>query len=362
VTSPFHLRRIRRRLALAALATFAVVLTVGLLGGALVNERRYHRGPRDRPTVVGPWGVVLAGLTVLAIGLVVAGVLLWRRISRPMADLLASAERVGTSATLDVPGPPLVAPVAAPPGTPRELRSLIDAFNAMTSRIERTERERRRFLADVTHELRTPLTVLRSGIEAQLDGVHERDDARLTALLDETVILARSIDDLHTLALHEAGRLTLRRAPTDLVALVRDGVASFTSSADLQRVTLRFDDAASPPIIADVDGGRIRQVLANALANAIRHAPLGGTVRVTVARVGPVVRVAVRDDGPGIAPGDLADVFVRYRKAADSGGSGLGLTIAKDLIEAHGGRIVARNNDDGAGVTGATISFELPAN
>jgi two-component system sensor histidine kinase BaeS len=293
--------------------------------------------------------VVFVVLALLAAAVVVLAVLAWRRVSRPMGDLLDAAERVGTDADA-------LPPVAVPASTPHELRSLIEAFNTMTARIARSEHERRRFLADVTHELRTPLTVLRSGIEAQLDGVHERDDVRLAALLDETVILGRLIDDLHTLALTEAGQLRLQRTPTELGALIDEALVSFAPAATAKAVEV--DRVGSGErVVAEVDGGRIRQVLGNLLANAVRHVAVGGHVEVELRVEADRAVLAVRDDGPGIAVEDLAEVFTRYRKAADSGGSGLGLTIARDLVTAHDGTIDARNN---APEPGATIEVVLP--
>jgi two-component system sensor histidine kinase BaeS len=339
----------QRRLLLLAVTAVVLLIAAGMIGGVVVNDRRHHR-PAGEATHGGrPWLFVLL---VLVLAMVVLAAWLWRRVSRPMGELLAAASRVGA-------GPPTVpaVPVAVPHAAPRELRDLIGTFNEMTMRLERTDHERRRFLADVTHELRTPLTVLRSGIEAQLDGVHPRDDEHLAALADETTILSRVIDDLHTLALTEAGQLTLYRTPVDPAALVHDAVAAFVAAAEVKQITLSVGFTTDVVRMVDVDAGRIRQVLGNLLANAVRHAPVGGRVNVTVDSTSPgVVRIEVIDDGPGIAAEDLADVFTRYRKAADSGGSGLGLTIARDLVHAHGGTISARNNDG----AGATISMTLP--
>lgn len=346
------LPRVPRRLIAAIAAVAALLVVAGAIGGALLNDRRADRMPHGRMTDGGtPWVAILVVATVIA---TVLGVLVWRRVSRPMGELLGAVSRVGPSSPVGGAAVP-VAPVPVPAGTPRELRSLIETFNAMTARIDRAEHERRRFLADVTHELRTPLTVLRSGIEAQLDGVHARDDAHLASLLEETVILGRLVDDLHALALSEAGRLELRRAPTDVAALVRDTVAGFVPTASAKRVELRVTGDEST--VATVDGGRLRQVLGNLLANAIRHAPADGHVQVAVAALSNTVKIEVHDDGPGFPPDELVHVFTRYRRASDSGGSGLGLTIAHDLVVAHGGTITAVNHPQG----GAVIRLALPA-
>ncbi len=343
--------RIPRRLVVALGVLTALLVAAGAIGGALLNDRRSRRMPRGRMMGDVPWLAVLVVTAVVAAAL---ATLVWRRVSRPMGELLGAASRVGPGRSIGAPSVP-VAPVPVPTGTPRELRALIESFNEMTARLDRAEHERRRFMADVTHELRTPLTVLRSGIEAQLDGVHPRDDARLAILRDETAVLGRLIDDLHTLALSEAGGLELRRVPTDIARVVRDTVAGFVAMADAGGVELRAEGATAA--VADVDPGRIRQVLGNLLVNAIRHTPAGGHVAVVITTHPSVVTLEVVDDGPGFPPDELAHVFTRYHRAADSGGSGLGLTIAHDLVVAHGGTIEAGNRPTG----GARIRLTLPA-
>ena len=343
---------IPRRLVVALVLLVALLIGAGAIGGALLNDRRRRRPDHGRMMAGDvPWLAIFVVIAVVAVGL---AVLVWRRLSRPMSALLGAAARVGSAPPAGGPAIP-VAPVPIPAGTPRELRALIVSFNDMTARLDRADAERRRFLADVTHELRTPLTVLRSGIEAQLDGVHPRDDAHLGVLREETVVLGRLIDDLHTLALTDAGRLALHRVPTDVAVLARDVVAGFVPMADAGGVELRVEGSAVA--VAEVDPGRLRQVLGNLLANAIRHTPAGGHVRLVVDGQPAVVRLDVVDDGPGFPPAGLAHVFTRHRRATDSGGSGLGLTIAHDLVTAHGGSIEARNGPDG----GAWILVQLPA-
>jgi signal transduction histidine kinase len=231
---------------------------------------------------------------------------------------------------------------------------LAHAFNEMAGRLADTTEQRRRFLADVSHELRTPLAVLQSGLEAQLDGIHVRDDEHLSSLLEETRRLGLLVDDLHTLALADAGRLTLHREAVDLTALVDDAIAAHRSMAQRTGVELRRTAAGSRQ--ADVDPVRIRQVLDNLLSNAVRHTPAGGAVDVDVADAPDAVRVTVADAGAGFPPDQVAHVFERFTRSHDSGGSGLGLSIARDLVEAHGGTIEAHNRPEG----GASVSFSVP--
>jgi two-component system sensor histidine kinase BaeS len=262
-----------------------------------------------------------------------------------VSDLLGAADRL-SNGDYDV---------NVRPDGPRELRALTRTFNEMAARLAVSEEQRRRFLAEVTHELRTPLAVLQSGIEAQVDGIHPRDDRHLGSLLEETQLLGRLIDDLHTLALADAGRLTLHYEPTSPSALVEDAIASQAALAGRRRITLTPLVAADVPEV-EADPTRIRQVLANLLSNAVRHSPQGASVLVQVDPTPDGVRFAVADSGPGIPPERLEHLFERFVPSVDSRGSGLGLSIARDLVQAHGGTISAANQPGG----GATVSFEIP--
>jgi len=226
------------------------------------------------------------------------------------------------------------------PRGPRELRSLARAFNAMSARLETSEDQRRRLLADVTHELRTPLTIMQGNLEALLDGLYPADAEHLAPILDETRVLSRLIDDLRTLSLAEAGALTLHREPTDIAALVADSVASFRAQADGQGVALTAAIDGTLPQ-TEIDPVRMREVLSNLLSNALRYTPHGGSIRVGASASDGRVLVSVRDTGPGIAADALPHVFDRFYKSEESRGAGLGLAIAKSLVVAHGGQIEA---------------------
>jgi signal transduction histidine kinase len=229
----------------------------------------------------------------------------------------------------------------------------------MAGRLEASEAQRRTLLADVSHELRTPLAVVQGNVEAILDGVHEADREHLEAILDETQVLARLVDDLRTITQSEAGRLALHREPTDLDVLVSDAAGSFEASATAAGITLSVDVPDDLPIL-DIDPVRIREVVSNLVGNALRHTPSGGSVTVTGAVPGDAqhhhVEISVRDTGSGIDPALLPYVFDRFAKSADSRGSGLGLAIARGLVEAHGGTIVVESRPG----EGATFRFTLP--
>jgi signal transduction histidine kinase len=206
----------------------------------------------------------------------------------------------------------------------RALRPVAGAFAEQ-------DRLRRQLMADVAHELRTPLAILQGRIEGLLDGVYPRDETHLAELLDETRHLARLVEDLGTLAHAEAGALELRKEPVDLGDLVREVAAS------LPRPIVVEVPAELPAL--EVDPLRIRQVLLNLLANALRHTPAEGVVSVEVEARPQWMLIRVRDTGSGIAPEDLPHLFERFQKGSDSRGSGLGLPIARKLVLAHGGEI-----------------------
>src|SRR3990170_3402011 len=228
----------------------------------------------------------------------------------------------------------------------------------MVGRLRATEGQRDRLLADVTHELRTPVAVIQGNIEAILDGVYPADDDHLAPVLEETHVLSRLIDDLRTLSLAESGALELHREPTDVAVLAGEVVAAFRGQAEAGGVGLQEHVPDELPL-ADIDPLRIREVLTNLTANALRHTPRGGSVRITASVDGEREMVlTVADTGSGISAGDLPHVFDRFYKSADSKGTGLGLTIAKNLVAAHGGEIHAASADG----EGTTVRFTLPLN
>jgi signal transduction histidine kinase len=268
-----------------------------------------------------------------------------RRFGTPLGDIVSAADRVA-SGDYDAR--------VAERGTPF-LRRVARAFNGMTEKLEAQDRQRRQLMADIAHELRTPLTIVQGRLEGLVDGVYPRDEAQLTEVLEETRMLARLIDDLRTLANAEAGSLSLRKEPTDLAVLIHDAVGTFASDAAAARIALRVDDRAELPLV-DVDPLRVREVLINLLANALRHTAAGGTISVTASTNERMVAVSVSDTGSGIARDDLPRIFDRFYKGATSHGSGLGLAIVRNLIVAHGGEVTAASELG----RGTTIRFTLP--
>jgi two-component system, OmpR family, sensor histidine kinase BaeS len=286
---------------------------------------------------------ILIGLSaVFILALMGRGI---RRAAAPVGDLIEASGRVesGDFST------------RVPERGPREVRTLARAFNDMSARLEEVEQHRRSALADVSHELRTPLTVIQGNLEALLDGVYPADAEHLQPILEETRLMGRLIEDLRTLTLVEAGSLVLHREPTDLGSLLNEVAASYRSQAELAGVALDVTPADGLPSL-DVDPARIREVVSNLLANALRHTPRDGKIELSARLTDENVEVAVHDTGSGIPPEQLDRVFDRFYRSPDSPGSGLGLPIAKSLIEAHGASISASSE---TGV-GTTIRFTVP--
>ena len=295
----------------------------------------------------------LAGL-VAALVAVALGLLFARQISSPIRTLTAAARRLGAG-DLDQRVPVR--------GRRDELGELAEAFNSMAEAVGRQEMLRRQMAADIAHELRNPLAIIQANLEAMLDGIRPLSAEEVADVHRETQLLSRLVTDLRDLSLAETGQLPLRKELTDLSALVHMSVARFSSQAEEKSVRLVVEAAESLPQ-ADVDQDRVDQVLGNLLDNALRHTPSGGEVMVRLqpdARRGEV-RVNVRDTGPGIPEEHLPNVFERFYRAdlartRTDGGSGIGLAVVKQLVEAHGGRVWAESRP----AEGTTFGFVLPA-
>jgi signal transduction histidine kinase len=298
-----------------------------------------------RGSATADWLVPLAIGAFIVVLVALAATRMFGRFAAPVAEIVDAIERLADgdlAARVTVAGPPPV-------------RRLAGSFNRMADRLATAEDRRRALLADVSHELRTPLTIVGGGLEAMIDGVHPADAAHLEPLIEETRVLSRLIDDLRTFSLSEAGALELRRERLDTADLLEDVAAAHEPVAERAGVAIEVDaPAALPPL--DADPIRVREVLANLIANAIRHTPAGGHIRLSATATSDEVELVVSDTGEGIPAEEVGYVFERYRRS-DRGGSGLGLAIARSLVAAHGGSITAESRGPG---TGTTIRVGLP--
>jgi signal transduction histidine kinase len=241
-----------------------------------------------------------------------------------------------------------------------EFGELARTFNSMAEDLERTEQLRRNLVADVAHELRTPLSNIQGHLEAIRDGLLRPEPATLDSIYEEVLLLARLVEDLQELTLAEAGQLTLVRQSADVAEIVRRAVAAAQPPAEAKGLTLETNLHVRRAT-AEVDPERIGQVLRNLLSNAITHASEGGRITVDLKDEGDQLRIGVADTGAGIPPEDLPYVFERFYRVDRSrvratGGAGLGLTIAKRLVEAHGGTIGVESELG----KGSRFSFTLP--
>ncbi len=299
-------------------------------------------------------GPVGAFVRLLAVAVVVAAVFTVLTTARTVGRLGAVLDELVDVASRLEAGD-YTARVRQPVRGPRPVRDLVRAFDTMAARLEADETQRRSLLADVTHELRTPLAVVQGNVEAIIDGVHPPDEAHLSAILDETRVLTRLVEDLRTLALSEAGSLSLHREPTDLAILAADVATAFEAAAGATGIAIDADVDDSLPLL-DIDPVRIREVLGNLVGNAIRHTPAGGSVRISGRLDGRWVELVVADTGSGIEPELLDHVFERFSRSASTGGTGLGLAIARGLVELHGGTIAATSQQG----EGTRIEVRLP--
>jgi two-component system sensor histidine kinase BaeS len=262
-----------------------------------------------------------------------------------------------TDATRRMEGGDLSVRVA--PSGGRELAELAESFNAMAGALDRNEELRRRMVSDVAHELRAPLTNIRGELESMQDGLTQPTPERLESLHEETMQLARLVDDLQDLALAEAGRLELEPQRVELAALVRRAVTGVERLAREHSVRI-VEDGPSDLVVA-ADPRRAVQIVTNLLSNAVTHMQRPGEVRVTWAPEESMAVVKVIDEGVGIPADDLAKIFERFyrvdaSRSRTTGGAGLGLSIVRQLVAAHGGRVWAESEVG----RGSTFAFTLP--
>jgi signal transduction histidine kinase len=291
------------------------------------------------------WGALLAAAVAFLITYFLS-----RRISAPVKALTVAARQMGQ-------GDLSQRVLSKDKG---ELGELAQAFNTMAENMERGELLRRNMIADIAHELRTPLSNLKGYLEAMTDGVIKPGSGTIRSLDEEANLLSRMVDDLQELSLAEAGELKLDCQIQDITKLLKQTVAVRQTQAAAKGVSLSADLPRKLPRVK-IDTHRINQVLLNLIDNAITHTPKGGIITITARKLDQWLDISVEDTGEGISAKDLPNVFERFyrvdkSRARATGGAGLGLAIAKSLVEAHGGKIEVRSEEG----KGSRFSFTLP--
>ncbi len=291
----------------------------------------------------------LAASIAMVIALVL-GVFLARRLSQPLRELTAATQAMRRGELEQ----------RVPVRSRDELGELAVAFNQMSADLVRARQVRRQMMADIAHELRTPLTVMVGYLEALRDGVLKPTSERFEAMYQEARHLERLVEDLRILSLADAGELSLNREAVSPRLVLEQAAKIYRHQAEQQGISLEVSLGERLPDIY-VDPDRIAQVLGNLITNAIRYTPPGGRVTMSAACDGDDVVLRVQDTGSGIAPEDLPYVFDRFYRGdrgprSTGGESGLGLAIARSIVEAHGGHITVAS----APGRGSTFIITLP--
>lgn len=238
-----------------------------------------------------------------------------------------------------------------------EVGSLARSFNTMAAELEQVERQRRELIANVGHELRTPIAALRARLENLADGVEALDGDAVTAMLKGTERLSRLVDQLLKLSQFESGVVRIDRQDFLVSEVIADAMGEVSPVSDGVRITAEVDDR----LAGRGDPERLHEVLTNLLTNAVRHSPAGGQVRVRGAPVPGGLRIEVSDEGAGVPEADIDRIFDRFYRVdasrdSGAGGAGLGLAIARSIVELHGGSIWAAQ----PAAAGCRIVVELP--
>ena len=336
-------------------------LVASFIGPGIFHEHLRRAGVGHTPAESGHVEEAFTSALLIALGVALVAALLMtfavsayftRRVHRSTTAVTLAASRIAEGHfETRIPSPAM--------GLEFEL--LADTVNGLAQRLSDVEQTRRRILADLAHEMRTPLAAIEAHLEAVEDGLRELDAETLGVLHGATQRLHRLAEDISTVSRAQEGQIDLRRTGSSPAALLTSAAAAAEEAYAARGVTLVVGDTDAPEVMADPQ--RLGQVMSNLLENALRHTPAGGRVELAAAPARPGwVELTVRDSGAGIGDEHLARIFERFYRAdpartSEHGGSGIGLTISRALVEAHGGRLTARSA--GAG-QGATFVIELP--
>lgn len=370
---------VRRRLALKLFLSYLAVVAVGMIVLAATVElaipSAFERHMVGMSSMMGMMGsdigmdsvydsfsaganeaLWLAGLAA-SLAAAAASIFVSRQVVAPVQKLTRASRLLAEGRyELRVPVP------AGSPETHDELARLAQAFNRMAGQLEQTEAMRRQLVGDVSHELRTPLTAIKGSLEALIDGVLPAEPETYHQIYREADRLQRLVDDLLELSRVEARAYELTRQPLAVADLFKTAIQRLGRAYTDKGVDLRVEPLPNLPQFQG-DPDRLGQVLINLLANALQHTPTGGQVTLRARQAGGEIHVSVQDSGAGIPAEHLKHLFTRFyrvdksRSRQSGGGSGIGLTIARHLVEAHGGHIWAESPGEGQG---STFTFSLP--
>ncbi|HEY54572.1 MAG TPA: HAMP domain-containing protein [Caldilineae bacterium] len=326
--------------------------TVGWLWAPFLLQQAPMISPRLRPETVFLARVnqaIFFGALGAAVIALLLGILLARTISRPVRKLTEATQRIAQGEL----------GLQVEVRSEDELGELGRSFNQMSSDLARSSELRRQMTADIAHDLRTPLSVILGYTEALADDKLQGTPEIYGVMHEEARHLQHLIDDLRTLSLVDAGELSLQRQPTAPRELLERTAATYASKARSKHITLSVEADADLPTI-NVDPDRMAQVLNNLVSNALRFTPEGGAITLGAKSDGGMVTLSVQDNGAGIAQADLSNIFARFYRGdetrnVEDGESGLGLAIAKSLVEAHGGTISVESRLG----TGTTFTIAL---
>lgn len=292
-----------------------------------------------------------AFIIVTVVALIFGTAVFWQ-ISRPLRQIRQASNAISKGDHS----------VRIPVRSKDELGRVATAFNEMAEEIEKQDQVQKKMVADVAHELRTPLTVMKSNLEAMLDGIIEPTNSELGELHDEVGRLSRMIEDLRLLSLADAGELPIIKQQVDIRQLLGNIVTRYTALAESRDIELVLDETSVPlNIYADAD--KLQQAIRNLLENALHYTPQGGRVRVMAVQDKTKAQVSIVDTGSGIQPEELESLFERFWRGdrsrnRNSGGSGLGLAIVQQIVQLHGGSVTAVSPDGAGAVFTITLPLE----
>ncbi|BCS55920.1 ATP-binding protein [Geobacter sp. SVR] len=317
---------------------------LGLLPRSNLAEMPHQRFLKEQKQGLALQAAVITLLSALL------SLFMAKRLVRPLNELAQATHQLAAGRFA----------VRVPVGSHDEFGQLAMDFNSLALSLEQSERSRQQWVADISHELRTPLAILRGEIEALQDGIRHPDRETIRSLHSEVLRLGRLVDDLYQLSLSDVGALTYRKQHLNLVSLLEEAVAAYRAGFHAKEVEIGTEFSAGGEVIFG-DRERLRQLFSNLLDNSLKYTDSGGSVRMTLQRHEDRIVIELADSAPGVPQSELERLFDRLYRVESSrsratGGAGLGLAICRNIVQAHGGEIIAQASPLG----GVSIRIELP--